>query len=176
MLPPDDLFEDEGEPPAPEVPARSEKQLAAARSISEWAKPAAKRAAAPKRPPGKKQIERARAEALRRGESGEWDGATGAHLLEMYAWLHEQVYGVPADELTGNVWLIAARDAGLFLKREFAGDAGKCVSFMRWAWKREEAREAWRRENGKEGGRIGWRLQFSRQLLTDYKLDRARRS
>lgn len=124
----------------------------------------------------KDQIARARAQMEAMAQSGDWGDASGTHLVALYAWLHAQVYGVENAELDGKQWGLAALAAGRMVSNHFAGDWGAAVVFMRWAWKREQGRETWRRENGKPGGRIGWRLQFGGSLVTDYRVDAARRS
>jgi hypothetical protein len=102
-------------------------------------------------------------------ESGEWDDALPRHFLALYALLHLRVYKVEALELTSSVRLFAAGAAGKMLKAHFDDDPYAFVEFIRWTWQREARREVWRRDNGRDGQRIGWRLQFGGSLLTDYK-------
>lgn len=110
-------------------------------------------------------------------ESGDWSAAHGGHLVALYEWLHAEVYGVATSELAvRRQRAVAASVAGAMVKREFAGDYGEAVRFMKWAWEREQEREEWRRANGRSGQRVGWRLQFGGALVTDWRLDEARRS
>lgn len=124
----------------------------------------------------KDTIARVKAKMEEMAASGDWSGASGTHLVALYAWLHAQVYGVENAELDGRQWALAAQAAGRMVANHFADDYGSAVVFLRWAWKREQGREQWRRENHKDGGRIGWRLQFSGSIVTDYRVDSARRS
>ena len=108
------------------------------------------------------------AEAYRK--AGKWDGASGRHLVALYAWLHEQIYGVAAAELLdGDAVLGAISSADKLLRAEFDGDAGRAVKFIAWCWSRERQRETSGRN---EGRRVTWRLQFaSRCMLTDYRVE-----
>jgi len=101
-------------------------------------------------------------------------GATGKHFVALCAMLHGKVYGV-ADEVGPRERMDAAAAAARMLRSQFDGDADAMADFVRWAWLREKDREEWRRENGRPGGRLGWRLLFSGAILTDYRLDKARR-
>ena len=109
-------------------------------------------------------------------EAGDWSRATPAHFVALYAIGHLNVYGVEPGELTPPLRLAAAGAAARMLQNDFGGDAGKMHAFVRWTWERELEREQWRRDNGREGGRISWRLQFSRAIWTDWRLDLARKS
>ena len=55
------------------------------------------------------------------------------------------------------------------VKDAFKGDIERAVDFVHWTWKRELSRE--KKANGADRNfRIGWRLQFSANLLTDWRL------
>jgi hypothetical protein len=154
-------------PPAPP----SAREVEAAASVAAFA-------LRPK-PPKKTRdpVAAAREEMRAMGERGDWSGATGAHLVALYEWLHEEVYGAPTSELSvRRLRGIAVSVAGAFVKREFGGDPERAVEFLRWAWTREQEREAWRRANDRSGKKIGWRLAFSGELATEYRVDVARRS
>lgn len=133
---------------------------------------------AKRRPPraSRDQIGRAREQMNAMAASGEWGEASGTHLVALYEWLHEQVYGVATAELDPKTWTLAAQAAGRMAEQQFDGDYGRAVVFMRWWAKREMEREKWRRENNRPGGRVGWRLMWHGTLVTDYKVDHARRS
>jgi hypothetical protein len=130
-------------------------------------------------PPRKKRLygdEKARAEMEEYAASGEWDGATGAHLVALYDKLHAAVYGVASD-LDRKSRMFASSAATAMVKRDFQNDMSAAVRFMRWVWTREQAREEWRRANKRDGQRIGWRLQFCfGALVADYRVHRARQS
>lgn len=106
-----------------------------------------------------------------------WDVAEPRHLVALYAWCHEQVYGVAPAELVGYAWAGAVSAALALVRNEFRGDVPSAVDFLRWVWARERERESWRRRNRPDGGgsRIGWRLQFGRAMLTDYRIYLARK-
>lgn len=109
-------------------------------------------------------------EAMR---TGDWSEATASTFVALVCVLHERVYDVPLT-LAPKERLFAARAAGQMLQREFGGDVGAMASFIRWTWQREKQREEWRRKNARDGGSVGWRLQFGGHVLTDYRLARAR--
>lgn len=105
-----------------------------------------------------------------------WEGATAGVLVALYGLFHERVYGAWPTELDApKVWSLAAMAAARWQRDEFGGDARRTVVCMLWFWMREEGREKWRRENGRDGQRIGWRLQFSGAVASDYRVSLARR-
>lgn len=107
--------------------------------------------------------------------SQDWATATPGHLVALYAWCHAQTYRVePAELEDGREHALACVHVRRFVDQQFGGKVEPAVDFLKWAWRREGERERWRVENGKAGGRIGWRLQFSPSLMTDYKIALAR--
>lgn len=106
--------------------------------------------------------------------SGDWSGATAAHLVALYERMHEKCYGVAPAELGPTGCYDARNLAAGMMRREFSNDPTEMVQYMRWAWEREMEREEWRRKNGRDGGRVGVRLMFGGALLTDYRLHLAR--
>ena len=113
--------------------------------------------------------------AAKRAASGEWDGASPMEMVAAYALLHEHVYGVAPGELDPKSRMYAAGAAARMLTGEFGGEPAEMAEFLRWTWDREAKREKDRRHNGRDGGRIGWRLQFGGAILTDYRVSRNRR-
>lgn len=110
--------------------------------------------------------------------ANEWAEATPMHLVALYTWCHEQTYGLrPVEfERGGLLWSAATACATKMLREEFKGDIDEMVDYMRWSWRREKRKEEWRRESNRDGGRIEWRAQFMHlYLLTDYRIDKARR-
>lgn len=99
------------------------------------------------------------------------------HLVALYVRCHETVYGVTPAEMNGEAWLGASSAAAKLVRVDFDGDMAAAVEFMRWTWRREQWRENKAKHDGDARvGRIGWRLQFVlRHLLTDYRIDVARR-
>ncbi len=121
-----------------------------------------------------------RIEAARREMSGiaarqAWEEARPEHLVALFCWLHEEVYGVEPAEMRPAQWEFAAKGAQEMVRRHFAGDPAACVEFMRWVWKQEHEREQWRRDNRRDGRRVGWRLQFGDYLVTDWRVWKSRR-
>jgi len=110
--------------------------------------------------------------------SGDFATATASHLVALYEWCHEQVYGARPSELdAGDAWKLATFAAAKLTKDEFDGEFQRAIEFVRWTWQREKAREKARREGRNNSvGRVGWRLQFvTRHLVTDYRIDMARK-
>lgn len=117
-------------------------------------------------------------EVEERRTSGDWSGACSNHLVALYAWLHERVYGVASEVMADGIEFSSASTlANRMMLRDFAGDVVACVEFTRWAWRREQGREAWRRENRKDGSRLGWRFFFKPggPLVVEYRIDLARK-
>lgn len=107
--------------------------------------------------------------------TGDWSDATTRHMVALYDRMHERTYGVEALELGPTERFNALMLASNMLKTHFSGDLEKMVPYMLWVWNREVEREAWRRRNQQSGQRIGVRLMFSGSMLTDYRVDLARR-
>lgn len=121
--------------------------------------------------------DKARAEVSAMLAAGDFDKAKPMHLVALYEWCHEQVYGVaPAEFATKAAWKPALFAASKLTREEFRGSASATVDFIRWTWAREKSREHARRTGRNEStGRIGWRLQFvTRHLVTDYRIEIAR--
>jgi len=109
-------------------------------------------------------------------EVGDWKPASPYHLIALVAFCHESVYGIADSELQNpQRFGLAGHVCKTFVEREFNNDITQAVVFIKWSWDRERKRESWRVQNGKAGFRLGWRLQFSDSLLTDYRLDQRRR-
>lgn len=120
-------------------------------------------------------FERARTEALERRASGEWEGAEARHFVAAYAIAHEQVYEVAPAELGPALRHRAGGMASRMLAHHFGGDSVAMAKYFYWVWHREVARERWKRANGRSGGRIGVGLIFGGELVTDWRLDAARK-
>lgn len=120
-----------------------------------------------------KRLAAVRSEVVEMLRTGDWESATSQHLVALYAELHARVYGVASSEVEGGGQAAGAAivAAGRLVSTLFGGNATDAVLFMRWVWQREAQREEWRRQKGAEGGgRIGWKLQFARCLVDDYRL------
>ena len=132
----------------------------------------------PKRARGPSLV-KARVEVRAMLADGDFSNARPTHLVALYEWCHEQVYGVrPLEMEQGDNWKMAVFAAARLVKHEFRDDMAATVEFVRWTWRRERWREGKRRETNQaigSVGRIGWRLQFvQRHLVTDYRIDLAR--
>ena len=123
----------------------------------------------------------AQAEAMR--VSQDWKDAQPKHLVALFVWLHENVYGVkPLEILHGEegrrLALGAVSACRALVKDEFGGHVRDVVVFMLWVWRREKSKQEWAaRTPGVQLGRINARTQFAgRVLLTEFRLDRERKS
>jgi hypothetical protein len=125
---------------------------------------------------GKAARERAKTETVGMIESRDWDSANARHLVCLYGWLHARVYGIEAVELdNSSLFAKAQHSAQVLLAKHFDDDIAECVSFIRWVWTRERGRENWRRENGVSSSRIGVFLQFKPAMVTEYRIEKARK-
>lgn len=112
-------------------------------------------------------------EVAARARTGAWEGTDPKEFVALYAAMHLKVYGVACAELDKGVRFLVSVKARGMLEQQFGGDAAEMAAFVRWTWQREE----WKEKNGKNEG--GWRVtpwqQFNGKILTDYRLDLARK-
>lgn len=113
-------------------------------------------------------IEEVKAEVLDFVNRNDWSEAKLLHLIGLYVVAHEHVYKVPPLEMDGATWFLARRAAEKLVEECFAGNIENAMKFVQWAWVREGEREEWRKSKGIPTTRLGWRLLFSKHLLTDY--------
>ncbi len=110
-----------------------------------------------------------------------WKDARPVHMVALYCWCHEAVYGVAPDELaTGRAGkqarIQAVGAAKNMLSREFGGNATVMVGYIKWVWSRVKGKEEWAARSGAQLGRVSWQQMFSgRSLLTDYKVEIGRK-
>lgn len=97
----------------------------------------------------------------------EWNQFTPKHFVGMYCLLHHHVYGVFPYEVRDN-YDNAVRAARRMLNSEFDQDNERMLKFMIWLWRREDRRE--KKRDDDNSFRIGWRLQFGRTLMVDYRV------
>lgn len=110
--------------------------------------------------------------------SKDWSKAKAGHVVALFIWCHTKVYTVAPGEMTnGYEYLKACAAVARFIKKEFSGNVTAAIAFVRWTWQREAWREQKRRENDAPPNtfRIGWSYQFGTRLLTDYRIDQARK-
>ena len=151
----------------PELPTQQQEAVAA------WAKQLPRK----QRPPTNGGLQRKKVvdELSAMLESDEWGQARPVHLVELYCLLHENVYGVEALDLRGQLNRQAcARMVLTMLRRDFDDEVPALVDYMRWSWQREESREEWRRRNNTGRRRLTWRIQFGGELLTEFLMQRVR--
>ncbi len=121
-------------------------------------------------------FERARQDVVEMIESSDWSECGARHLVALYDLMHTKCYGVEPSMGSGDRYNATMMAANL-VKREFDGDYVKAVQFMRWKWTGEIRQEKWRRENNKlHARRVGVRLMFSPDLVSDYRVFLARSS
>jgi hypothetical protein len=118
------------------------------------------------------QVDVAIDDAKRRALSGEWNDSKGATFVGLHAFCHKMVYGIVPDELyVPGLFRAAARGAAKALHEFFDDDPAELAAFVRWSWEREKRKNSWAQANGVDRSRLSWKWQFSRSLLTDYKID-----
>lgn len=120
---------------------------------------------------------RAMREAFTEGNRRAFDAAEPKHLVALYTFLHERVYGVQATELhQDKEYMGAVSSARALVQREFDGRVEMGVAFLKWLWERERGRHRWRVREQRPLSRLGWRFVFNGgALLTDYRLHLAQK-
>lgn len=122
------------------------------------------------------EIERATRLAEKCGETGDWSNADARTLLGLYALCHRTIYGVAPVELENVAeFRVASRAALTILHGHFSDDVVAAALFVRWCWKREKERAEWAKTANRDRNRMGWRMQFSAKLVTDFLVARAAR-
>lgn len=128
-----------------------------------------------RRPPIRVTLQRAMQEAQRRTGEGDWSDLRPQTFVQLWAWCHQQVYGV-LPSISAAEWEIACKRVGQFVKLELDGRAEVMLDYMRWLWAREKDAEEWRRRNKRDGGVLGWQRVCSTKLLTEYRISLSRRA
>jgi hypothetical protein len=81
------------------------------------------------------------------------------------------IYGVvPSELLEQQSFRAAARAAAKAMHELFDDDATAVAAFVRWAWEVEKRKNTWAQSKSIDRRRLGWRVQFSRALETDYRI------
>lgn len=131
-----------------------------------------------KKPTGGKRATKLRAvevamgDAERRAKTGEWDDARPSVLVGLFAICHFKVYGVHAAELEADrEFAIATRIVSTFLSNAFDGDVIEGAAFVRWAWRKEQAKIQWAKSKGHTVNRLQLRWVFSMSKVTDYRVE-----
>lgn len=104
--------------------------------------------------------------------SQDWSDAKPRDIVGLYAMCHEAVYGVEPEELKQRAEMRAAVGmASRLLRNCFDDEIAELIDFMRWVWAKEKKKIDWMKEkNYPVVKRIGYRLQFSAGLVTDYRV------
>lgn len=92
-----------------------------------------------------------------------WEGADHRAIVGLYAMWHKGVYGVEAMELATD-WLPACSTAKWLLLQ--LGNLVVAARFMQFVWSRIKKQID---RHGPPERRVGWRLAFSRQFVSDYR-------
>lgn len=101
-----------------------------------------------------------------------WSDFTPRNFVALYCLLHMHVYSVLPEEVRDSFRLVV-NAAKRMLEIEFSNNKTRMIEFMRWSWQREAKRLKYR--DPENDFRIGWRLQFGRALLSDFRVARARK-
>lgn len=114
-------------------------------------------------------IEKIKAEADEMRLANDYARASIMHIVAMWAWCHESMYGV-APSMTMKEWSLAGILAGQLLAKEFPGRTpGWMIVLLKWTWGEEGENVEWRRKNKKPITPIGWRWQFSSKLVVKWR-------
>jgi hypothetical protein len=159
--------------------APSEQPNSAADSVDQWVGTGRQRRKPVSGPPRQsaRVINEFYEEARTRAMSGDWDGAKPQHLVGLYMFCHERVYGIRPLELNEHNFVTAVQHATKQLRVNFGNDIPKVAEFMRWVWDRERNKREYLLRRAQERQvpkpdlrRIGWQLQFmaNSPLITDY--------
>lgn len=114
-------------------------------------------------------------EAEARGKTGKWDDARPTAFVGLYALCHRLVFKCLPGELESKVEFKGALRLAGQMHARFEYDGEEVASFIRWTWEREQRREKFAASKGETRDfRIGYRLQFSPRMVTDWQVDRER--
>lgn len=102
-----------------------------------------------------------------------WAEFEAKHFLALYCLLHNHVYGTLPDEVRDH-FHAAVMKVRAVLKSEFNENPVHLVEYIRWVWVRE-AKQLEKRDP-ENTFRIGWRLQFGKAFLSDYRVAKVRNS
>lgn len=142
---------------------------AIANELSEWAAPKGKK----KRKAGiwNRVVVRVELEEMIRTDN--FVVAQPKHFVELYARMHEKVYGV--EDLETQVVrkaMIAAATCKRALVKYFANDPRQMAEYMRWVWTvqhQEQKRKKARTDDTSAGFRVTWKYQWAEGLITQYR-------
>lgn len=104
----------------------------------------------------------ARLRRARRGADDAWKDATPAELVGLYVVMHQEVYDVAPEELEQD--FLAARSSAERCAKDLEG-AERVAAMLFWKWAKEKKR-------GSRESRLGWRIMFSKSMVTDFQVAR----
>lgn len=119
-------------------------------------------------------IEVAVAEATRRASSGEWDDASPADLVGLYAICHRMVHGDLPLELGDKAEFRRARRAAMTTIKLLGGPR-VAARFVQWTWTREKERREYAEKVGRGPFRMRAGTQFSASTVSDWRAAARRR-
>lgn len=109
--------------------------------------------------------------AKARAISGDWSDAKPAAFVGLHCICHQMIYGITPLELDQQaLFRAAARLAAKAQHELFNDDPHELAEFVRWSWSREKGKNTWAQQKQVERNRLNWRWQFSRSLVTDYRI------
>jgi hypothetical protein len=106
------------------------------------------------------------AETERMMRTAKWSDAEPTHFVETFRAMHVLVYHVAAL-MPANERRKAERLAAETLREHFDNDSSTMAAFVYWTWERESTRAAHPSNFHRP---MGWRLQFSPSLVTDWRV------
>lgn len=92
-------------------------------------------------------------------------------LVGLWAFAFSKHYDVDvAPDVTKTEWLAASSAAQRLINTQFGGDIDRAIEFVVWTWERQIDRGK-RNRDGSKRAPLGWRLQFSPALVTEFRVD-----
>jgi hypothetical protein len=86
------------------------------------------------------------------------------------------IYRVAPEELQNKgSFAMASKAASSLVHASFDDDFAAAAGFVKWTWERQKSRHNWSLQQGREPNRLGWRLQFSPSLVTDWRVATSKR-
>ncbi len=132
----------------------------------------------PPRPPrqrGLSELDAAVLEAEARARTGNWQDARPTAFVGLYALCHRMLFKVLPGELESKIEFKGALRMAGQVHARFEYNGENVASFIRWTWEREQRREKWAANKGETRDfRVGYRLQFSPRMITDWQVERSR--
>ena len=124
---------------------------------------------------GLSELDAAVLEAEARSRTGKWDDARPTAFVGLYALCHRMLFKVLPGELESKVEFKGALRMAGQVHARFEYNGEDVAAFIVWTWEREQRREKWAAGKGETRDfRVGYRLQFSPRMITDWQVERSR--